>query len=143
MASLPIMPFLPFLPFLRPLPLPRLSSIHLLQRQISSLPRLGQQGNGLPVPRPHVHLLTANCQQLPKLYQRCKSHHRSLLLSNPPRNSILLPFLHFPITSTALHLRNCQFITSPNAAEISIRLEYGRLKGTSKSLEKRLWRRWP
>lgn len=43
MASLPIMPFLPFLPFLRPLPLPRLSSIHLLQRQISSLPRLGQQ----------------------------------------------------------------------------------------------------
>lgn len=40
---------IPFMPFLRPLPPPCLSSISMLRRQISSLPRLCQQGNGLPV----------------------------------------------------------------------------------------------
>ena len=36
------------MPLLRPLPLPRLSSINVLQRQISSLPRLCQEGNERP-----------------------------------------------------------------------------------------------
>ena len=36
------------MPFLRPLPPPRLSSISMLQRQISSLPRLRQEGNEWP-----------------------------------------------------------------------------------------------
>ena len=37
------------MPFLRPLPLPRPSSIHLLQRQISNQPHLCQSGKGLPL----------------------------------------------------------------------------------------------
>lgn len=50
MASVPFMPFLPSLP------LPRLSYIHILPRQISSLPHLCQKGNRLPVLRPNVLL---------------------------------------------------------------------------------------
>ncbi len=85
----------------------------------------------------HTHLLTAECQQLPLLYQRRKPHRRPLLQSNPRRKSMPLPYFHFPITSTARHHKSYPYITLPNAAGISIRLEYGRLKGTSRSLEKR------
>lgn len=58
------------MPFLRPLLLPRLSSLNLLQRRISSLPLLRQEGINLPKLTPHVHLLTVEHRQLAQLKQR-------------------------------------------------------------------------
>ena len=51
--------------FLRPLPLPRLSSVNRLQRRSLSSPCHGKGGNGLLMPHPTVRLLMLDCQQLP------------------------------------------------------------------------------
>ena len=54
-----------FMSFLRPLPLPRLSSVNLLQRRSLSSPCHRKGGNGLLMPQPILRLLTLDCQQLP------------------------------------------------------------------------------
>lgn len=100
----------------------------------SSPPRRYRPSN---VVRPNVHLLTLNCQRLPQSCQRRKILHRPFRQSIPRHNSTPLPYLHFPTTSTARRHKSYQFTTSPNAAGTSIRLEYGRFKGTLRSSEKR------
>ena len=81
----------PFMFFLRPLPLPRLSSVNLFQRRslsssssLSSLSSLSSSsspghykgGTGPLLPQPNVYLLTPNCQQLPLSYQVRGPHLR-------------------------------------------------------------------